>query len=196
MLQDQKKRHWERYAGTDLSDKTLVIVGLGKVGQEVARLARQFRMKTIGIKRSIEKVDANELYVDELYTPDALDSVLPVAEYLVLIAPHTHESENMLGEKELALMPEGAVLINIGRGALVDETALIDALQRGHLLGAGLDVFKTEPLPQDSPFWDMPNVIVSPHSASTTDNENKLITALFCQNLKLFLARKPLINVI
>jgi phosphoglycerate dehydrogenase-like enzyme len=78
----------------------------------------------------------------------------------------------------------------------VDETALIDALQRGHLLGAGLDVFKTEPLPQDSPFWDMPNVIVSPHSASTTDNENKLITALFCQNLKLFLARKPLINVI
>lgn len=196
LLEDQKNRHWERYAGTDLSNKTLVIVGLGKVGQEVARLARQFRMKTIGVKRSIQNLDVNELNVDELYTPDALHSVLPRADYLVLIAPHTDESENMMGEKEFALLPKGSVLVNIGRGALVDERALIDALERGHLLGAGLDVFQTEPLPKDSPFWDMPNVIVSPHSASTTDNENRLITELFCENLKLFLAAKPLINAI
>ncbi|MDA8961835.1 hypothetical protein N9H37_00565, partial [Congregibacter sp.] len=167
-----------------------------KVGQEVARLARQFRMKTIGVKRSIQNLDVNELNVDELYTPDALHSVLPRADYLVLIAPHTDESENMMGEKEFALLPKGSVLVNIGRGALVDERALIDALERGHLLGAGLDVFQTEPLPKDSPFWDMPNVIVSPHSASTTDNENRLITELFCENLKLFLAAKPLINAI
>ncbi|MFK7830172.1 MAG: D-2-hydroxyacid dehydrogenase [Congregibacter sp.] len=196
MQEDQKNRHWARYAGRDLSNKTLVIVGLGKVGQEVARLARQFRMKTIGIKRTLQNVVAEELNVDEIFTPDALESILPAADYLVLIAPHTSETENMLGEKELALMPKGAVVINIGRGALLDEAALIDALRRGHLLGAGLDVFKTEPLPKDSPFWDMPNVIVSPHSASTTDNENRLITELFCQNLKLFLARKPLINVV
>ncbi|WOJ94692.1 D-2-hydroxyacid dehydrogenase [Congregibacter variabilis] len=196
LLEDQKRRHWERYAGTDLSNKTLVVVGLGKVGQEVARLARQFRMKTIGVKRSIEGLDARELNVDQLYAPDALHSVLPRADYLVLIAPHTDESENMMGEKEFALMPKGSVLVNIGRGALVDEPALIDALERGHLLGAGLDVFQTEPLPQDSPFWDMPNVIVSPHSASTTDNENRLITELFCENLKLFLAAEPLINAI
>lgn len=196
VLEDQKDRHWERYAGTDLSNKTLAIVGLGKVGQEVARLAKQFRMKTVGIKRSIEGVEAKQLQVDELYTPNALDSVLPGVDYLVLIAPHTDESENMVGEKQFALMPKGSVLINIGRGALVDEEALIGALQSGHLLGAGLDVFKTEPLPQDSPFWYMPNVIVSPHSASTTDNENRLLTELFCQNLRLFLAGEPLINVV
>ncbi|EED33595.1 probable phosphoglycerate dehydrogenase [gamma proteobacterium NOR5-3] len=196
VLRDQKNRHWERYAGTDLSNKTLVIVGLGKVGQEVARLAKQFRMKTIGVKRSIANIQPEELNVDELYTPEAMDRLLPVADYLVLIAPHTDETENMMGEREFALMPAGSVLINIGRGALVDEDALMDALQRGHLSGAGLDVFKTEPLPKDSPFWGMPNVIVSPHSASTTDNENRLITELFCENLRLFLADKPLINVV
>lgn len=196
MLEDQKQRRWERYAGLDLSNRTLVIVGLGKVGQEVARLAKQFRMKTVGIKRSIENVNPEDLNVDEIYTPDALERVLPEAEYLVLIAPHTGETEHMLGAKEFALMPERSVLINIGRGALIDEAALIDALERGHLRGAGLDVFATEPLPEQSPFWDMPNVIVSPHSASTTDNENRLITALFCQNLKLFLAGKPLVNVV
>jgi phosphoglycerate dehydrogenase-like enzyme len=196
LLEDQKTRRWERYCGSDLSNKTLLIVGLGKVGQEVARLARQFRMTTIGVKRSTEGIKPEALNVDELYTPDSLHRVLPRADFLVLIAPHSDDTEDMIRERELALMPKGSVLINIGRGALVDEPALIDALRRGHLRGAGLDVFKTEPLPADSPFWDMPDVIVSPHSASTTDNENRLLTELFCENLERFLAGTPLINVV
>ncbi|MFN2329752.1 MAG: D-2-hydroxyacid dehydrogenase [Chromatocurvus sp.] len=196
VLEDQKAKRWERYAGLDLSSRTLVIVGLGKVGQEIARLAQQFRMHVIGVKRSIDNTDPERLNVDELYEARDLDKVLPMAEFLVLIVPHTAETEKMMGEEQFALMPEGSVLINIGRGALVDEPALVAALEKGHLLGAGLDVFETEPLPEHSPFWKMPNVIVSPHSASTTGNENRLITDLFCQNLKLYLARKPLINLV
>lgn len=196
LIDEQKAKRWERYAGRDLSNRTLVIIGLGKVGQEVARLAKQFRMNVVGIKRSTENAKLEELHLDALYSPKDLHTVLPKAEYLVLIAPHTPETEKMMGAQEFALMPKGAVLINIGRGALVDEPALIQSLNDGHLAGAGLDVFETEPLPKHSPFWEMPNVIVSPHSASTTSNENQLITDLFCQNLRLYLADKPLINVV
>ena len=196
VLEDQKVKKWERYAGTDLSNKTLVVVGLGQVGQEVARLGKQFRMRTIGIKRNVKGANLQDMFVDELYTPQDLHAVLPKADYLVLIAPHTDETSKMMGEKEFALMPKGSVLINIGRGALVDEPALIKALNSGHIAGAGLDVFDVEPLPTSSPFWDMENVIVSPHSASTTNNENKLITDLFCENLKRYLAGEEMLNLI
>jgi glyoxylate/hydroxypyruvate reductase len=196
IIKEQSSRVWERYAGKDLSNRTLVVVGLGKVGQEVARLAKQYRMHTIGVKQSIKGANLKELYVDELYSPDDLQDVLPRAEYLVLVTPHTDKTEKMIGEKEFSLMPEGSILINIGRGALVDEPALIKALETGHLAGAGLDVFDIEPLPESSPFWNMPNVIVSPHSASTTDNENELITDIFCENLKNYIKGYKLINVL
>ena len=134
--------------------------------------------------------------MDELRPASELHAVLGEAEHLVLIAPHTPETEGMIGARELALMPEGAVLINIARGALVDEQALIEALRSGRLAGAGLDVFAEEPLPDDSPLWEMPNVLVSPHSASTSDRENSRLTELFCQNLRRFLDGEPLINVL
>ena len=102
----------------------------------------------------------------------------------------------MIGREELALLPRGAVLVNVGRGALVDEAALVEALRSGHLGGAALDVFDQEPLPTQSPFWAMPNVLVSPHSASTSDRENERITDLFCDNLRRFLAGEPLRNVL
>ena len=101
-----------------------------------------------------------------------------------------------IGRAELALLPRGAVLVNVGRGALVDEAALVEALRSGHLGGAALDVFDQEPLPAESPFWGMTNVLVSPHSASTSDRENERITDLFCDNLRRFLAGEPLRNVL
>jgi glyoxylate/hydroxypyruvate reductase A len=122
--------------------------------------------------------------------------MLPLAEYLVVIVPHTPETEKMIGAAELALLPKGAYFINIARGAAVDEPALIEALRSGHLSGAALDVFGVEPLPSDSPFWEMPNVLVSPHSASTSDRENRRITELFCDNLRRYLAGEPLWNVL
>ncbi len=193
-LRDQRRRHWERFAGTDLRGQTLVIVGVGHVGSEVARIGKAFGMRVLGVKRSPSTMAPADLQLDGLFGPADLHRVLAEARNLVLIAPHTPETERMIGAPELALLPEGAVFINIGRGALVDENALIEALRSGRLLGAGLDVFQEEPLPPSSPLWQMENVIVSPHSASTSDRENARITDLFCRNLRLFLDAQPLLN--
>jgi phosphoglycerate dehydrogenase-like enzyme len=196
IIANQRRKHWERYAGSELGGRTLGIVGVGKIGVEVARLAQAMGMTVLGVKRTVTGIDPAALHLDELYPPDRLHDLLRRAEYLVLITPHTDETEHMIGAAELALLPAGAVLINIGRGALIDEPALIAALQSGRLGGAALDVFDTEPLPQDSPLWDMPNVLVSPHSGSTSDHENERLTELFCENLRRFLAGEPLLNVL
>jgi glyoxylate/hydroxypyruvate reductase A len=196
VMRDQERKHWERYAGTDLEGRTLVVVGLGGVGREVVRMAKALRMRVVGVDRPGYLFDPDALPLDEFHPAGELHAVLGEAEHLVLIAPHTPETEGMIGARELALMPPGAVFINISRGALVDEEALMEALRSGHLAGAGLDVFAEEPLPPDSPFWEMPNVLVSPHSASTSDRENRRLTDLFCENLRRFLSGEPLINVL
>lgn len=204
MIEAQGRRHWERFAGTDLFGRTVVIFGHGAIGAEVARLARSLGMRTIGLRRSgpggpggADPVAVREaLHADELHAPEAFATVLPRAEFLVLAAPHTDETQGVIGRKELALLPRGAVLVNIGRGALVDEKALVEALQSRHLGGAALDVFEEEPLPPDSLLWNLSNVLVSPHSASTSDRENERLTDLFCDNLRRFLAGDPLRNVL
>lgn len=191
MLEAQQRQHWERYAGTDLDGRTLAIVGLGRVGGEIARLSRALGMTVIGadLKPAPEAVD-------RYYEPSRLDAMLPQADVLVLMVPHTPQTEKMIGRKELALLPRGAYFINTARGAVVDEPALIEALRSGHLSGAALDVFAEEPLPPGNPLWEMPNVVVSPHSASTSDRENGRITELFCDNLRRFLKGEPLRNVL
>lgn len=192
----QSRRHWERFAGTDLVGRTVVIFGHGAIGREVGRLAHGFGMKVIGVKRSVANEDPAAHHADELHPSSAFRSLLPRAEFLVLVAPHTSETERVLGREEIALLPRGAFLINIGRGALVDEAALIDALREGQLSGAALDVFEKEPLPEGSPLWTMPNVLVSPHSASTSDRENGRLVDLFCENLRRFLRGEALRNVL
>ncbi len=194
VLHDQRRKHWARFAATDLRGRTLVIVGVGHVGREVARLGQALGMHVVGVKRTVAGARPADLHLDALLAPEELPQALAMAENLVLIAPHTEETDQMIGARELAMLPPGAVFINIGRGALVDEPALVLALQSGQLLGAGLDVFAEEPLPVESPLWEMPNVIVSPHSASTSDRENARITDLFCTNLEHFLAGRPLLN--
>jgi glyoxylate/hydroxypyruvate reductase A len=196
IIANQRRKHWERYAGSELGGRTLGVIGVGNIGAEVARLAKAMDMRVLGVKRTIAGLDPASLHLDELYGPDELREVLRRAEYLVLITPHTDETQHLIGAAELALLPKGAVLINIGRGALVDEPALIAALQSGRLGGAALDVFATEPLPEASPLWDMPNVLISPHSGSTSDRENERLTELFCENLRRFLAGEPLLNVL
>lgn len=195
-LEDQARHHWERYAGTDLAGRSVVIVGMGSIGTEVARMARAFGMRTVGVKRTVEGVDPNALNLDALYGYGDLSKAVEGAEHMVLAAPHTTETEGLIGPNELGLMAPGAVVVNVSRGALLDEDALAKALEAGHLGGAALDVFAEEPLPADSPLWDTPNVIVCPHSASTSDRENSRITDLFCENLRRYLAGDPLLNVL
>jgi glyoxylate/hydroxypyruvate reductase A len=192
----QAEGRWERFGATDLVGRTLGVVGVGRVGVAVARLGQALGMHVLGVKRNVVSLDPAELGCDELFGPERLELVLGRSEYLVLIAPHTDATEGMLGAAQLALLPRGAVLINIGRGSLVDEAALVAALREGRLGGAALDVFEVEPLPPESPLWTLPNVLISPHSASTSDRENERLTELFCANLRRYLDGAPLLNVL
>jgi phosphoglycerate dehydrogenase-like enzyme len=192
MERDKRAKRWERYSGEELTGKTLAIVGVGRVGQQVARHGKRMDMRVTGMRRS----DAPVPDVDKLFDRPDLHAMLREADFIVLAAPHTPETEGIIGEAELAVLKPSAVLINIGRGALVDEDALIRALQENRLAGAALDVLREEPPPQDSPLWDMPNVIISPHSASTVAQENARITGIFCDNLRRYLSGEPLRNVL
>lgn len=196
-LADEKTaHHWARYSTTTLAGQTLAVIGLGRVGTKVAKVGKAVGMRVIGTKRNVEGADPAHLHVDAIYPPEALHAVLAQADFVVLITPHTNATEHLIGATELALMKSSAVLINIARGVVVDELALIEALRNGEIAGAALDVFATEPLPAESPLWDLPNVIVSPHSASTADNENEVITELFIDNLRRYLAGDALRNVL
>ena len=195
-LHAQAARRWERFAGLDLDGRTVLIVGFGSIGAEVARLVRPLGVRVVGVRRRPDTPSTTAEGVDAVFGPDRLHDLLPTADYLVLTLPHTDETEGLIGTVELAALPEGAVLINIGRGALVDEEALVDALESGRLGGAFLDVFAHEPLPPESPLWDRPDVVVSPHSASTSEGENARIVAVFCENLLRHRACEPLLNVL
>jgi phosphoglycerate dehydrogenase-like enzyme len=193
LARSKADHYWKRYCASELSSKTVGIIGLGKIGREVARLAKAFELRVVGNRRNPgNPVD----HVDRLFGPQDLASLLSELDFLVLACPHTPETDKLIGAPELALLPAGVVLINISRGTVVDQAALIDALASGHLAGAALDVFDPEPLPGDSPLWAMPNVIISPHSASTAHTENNKLVDLFCTNLKRFLAGEPMLNVL
>ena len=191
VIRNQKRKHWERYAGDDLEGKTLAVIGLGRIGTLVASIACDLGMRVIGTDSK-----QPEPCVERFFRSEQLHEMLPLADVLVLSVPHTPYTEKMLGEAELSLLKPGAYLINISRGAVVDERALVEALRSGHLGGAALDVFTEEPLPESSPLWSMQNVLISPHSASTSDRENERLTSLFCDNLRRFLDGRPLRNVL
>lgn len=182
---------FDRYAGTDAEGRTMAILGLGRNGTAVAKMARGIGMGVLGMD-----LIAKPEVVDRFYKREELDEMLSEAEVLVIAMPGTPLTRNMVGAHELALLKKGAYLVNLARGSIVDEAAMIVALQSGQLSGAALDVFQQEPLPTDSPFWDMPNVILSPHAASISDRENGRIVELFCDNLRHYLNDKPLRNVL
>jgi glyoxylate/hydroxypyruvate reductase A len=186
-------RAWQRYAGSQVSGSRVLLVGLGGAGREVARLLAAAGVEVCGAGRPGHRYDVPG--VTSYVASGQLREVLPGMDALVLACPLTEQTRGLIGAGELALMRPGAVLVNISRGAVVDEQALVSALRSGHLGGACLDVFATEPLPSGSPLWDMPNVIVSPHSAATVAAENGLITDLFIDNLQRWLTRRPLRNI-
>ena len=195
VMMDQLKRTrtWQRFNNTELSKQTVGIIGLGKIGRDIARICKLFGMRVIGSRRSVRRQVDN---VDRLYAPQQIDEILPQADFLILCTPHTPETDGLLNAKRIGMLKPGAVLINIARGAIVDQEALTKALQDGRLAGAALDVTDPEPLPADDPLWQMPNVFISHHSASTADTENSKLTDLFIRNLHNYLADKPLENLL
>lgn len=194
MVRNQAGHRWERYCGRDLRGATVGLVGLGSIGREVARACRRIGMRVIATRRTVEAGD-RDAEVDALMPMSELPLLLGAADYIVLAIPHTRQTEGLIGSKELAAAKPGAVLINVARGAVVDEPALIEALRSGRLGGAALDVLAVEPPADDNPLWDLPNVLISPHSASTVETENEFLTDLFCENLRRYLRGDQLLNV-
>ncbi len=193
---EQRARVWRRHAGEEMTGKVAAVVGAGRIGREVARLLRALDVHVIGVVRTLRERAAADVNADEVAAIDDLDAILPRVDAVVLATPHTPDTEGLLDARRIALLPERAIVVNIARGDVVDETALADALAAGRLRGAALDVFTTEPPPDTSPFWDLPNVLVSPHSASTVADENDRIVEIFCENLRAYLAGRPLRNVL
>ena len=190
--QKQAKK-WERFCGTQLQGTRMLIVGLGKVGARAAELSAALGVEVIGLRRS--KVSGLPPGVSRMVNADGLDAELPQVDWLVLAAPDTPETKHILDARRMDLLPQRAVVVNIGRGSLIEEPALIERLTSGRIRGAALDVFAKEPLPAESPLWEMPNVIVSPHSASTVAQENDRLVDLFVENLHRYLDGRTLVNL-
>lgn len=183
---DQSNRTWpELRTPTRLvSGSRLVITGLGEIGLETARVARALGMKISGTKRTVEPLEG----IDEVAGNDGLAGLLATADAVVNTLPGTPYTERLFSREIFAAMKPGTVFINVGRGTVVDEDALLEALDNGQVSYACLDVFAVEPLPQESPLWDHPRVMVSPHTSALSAAENRLIAERFSANLGIFLA--------
>lgn len=188
---DKRARRWEHYPMAELAGATLLVIGLGMIGQEVARLAKGFGMHVLAVNRTGH---TDSPHVDEARPTRFLGDLLPVAHGVVLTLPLTDDTRGMIDAAAISRMRTGAILVNVGRGGVIDERALVEALEQGRLAGAALDVFATEPLPSDSPLWDLPNVLLSPHTAGLSRRENERITALFTENLRRYLAGDELLS--
>lgn len=191
LLADTQARRWEHYPVGELAGRTLLVVGLGGIGREVARLGAAFGMRVIGVNRT-GKADVAD--VVEVHASSSLADLMPTAQAVVVTLPLTEETSCLLDADVIDRMRADAILVNVGRGGVIDEQALTQALQQGRLAGAALDVFATEPLPQDSPLWQLPNVLISPHTAALSVHENERIVVLFSQNLRRFLDGEELTN--
>jgi phosphoglycerate dehydrogenase-like enzyme len=196
----QAERRWHREpfesadpAVREVDGLTLGILGYGGIGSEVAARAAALGMRVVAARRTPEPAPA---HVELLSGEDALQRLLPRSDVLVVSVPETSETRGLIGRAELLRLPPGAVLINVARGRVIDEEALVTALREGRLRGAGLDVFHTEPLPPDSPLWTMPNVLVTPHVSGTSTRFWRRQVDLIVANLHRYLAGEPLLNTV
>ena len=195
LLELQRERTWQPLRGRELSELTVGIVGYGSIGEEVARLLRPFGCRIVATRRHPER-GAGEVEHVELFGLDELSEVLRMSDLVVVAAPLTDETAGLIGAEQLAEMREDAWLINIARGRLIDELALRRALESGWIGGAVLDVFSEEPLSPESPLYDTPNLVITPHTSWASDRVVERTVELFVDNLKRHLAGEPLRNVV
>lgn len=186
LWQRENEEHWDRRVPmSELNGKTIAILGVGAIGGEIARLAKAFGMNTIGINRTGKSVE----FVDELYKMNEVSHILPKADFLVSVLPSTNETKNFLNFEHFQSMKETAVFINIGRGDLVSDEVLLKVLEGKEIAHAFLDVFETEPLPKEHPFWKMENVTVTPHISSITKNYLPKSFEIFEHNLHTYIKK-------
>ena len=189
----KREHHWERYATHSLAGRRALVIGLGGIGRRVAESFAALGVEVWGMARRPDREPVTG--VSRIIAPGELDDALAETDILVIACPLTDETFHLIGVTQLARLPAPAVVVNVGRGPVIDEPALVAALQENRIAGACLDVFETEPLPALSPLWELDNVIVSPHSASTLAEENELLTQLFIDNLGRLLDGRPRRNV-
>lgn len=192
----QRDREWQAPPGetiAELFERTLLMIGLGAIGERIALVGSALGMRVLGVRRSAVEPPPG---VEALYGPDRLLEVLPQADFIALAPPLTKETCHMIGERELRAMKQTAFIVNVGRGKLIDEAALIRALQEGWIGGAGLDVFETEPLPADSPLWSLPNVIMTPHYAGASPRYYERAMPIFLDNLRRYRDGEELRNLV
>lgn len=200
-IRNQTERKWERLESTapkeqieELAGKTVGIVGLGRIGTEIAKKSKCLQMKVIATKRHLSiKTPAR---VDKLFGTADLNSLLAQSDFVVLSLPLTKDTQGMIGEPQLRSMKPTAYLVNVSRGQIVQEKMLIKALKHEWIAGAGLDTFQDEPLPQKSELWSFKNVIITPHIAGQTPYYMDRLTRIFCENIDRFIHRRRLINVV
>lgn len=210
MTGDKQEKRWadnrfERFRPLELRGSTVGVVGYGSVGREVARLCRAFGAKVLAVKRDLMHPEDHDYQpgglgdpggdlVDRLYPPQAVASMASLCDFLVISVPLTGETRGLIGRTVFKSMKPDAFLIDISRGGVVDHGALIEALTEHRLAGAALDVYPVEPLPESSPLWGMPNVILSPHIAGASGEYFERAAELFRENLRRYLAGQPLLN--
>jgi phosphoglycerate dehydrogenase-like enzyme len=191
----QKEAEWTAALLGDsdiIRGRTLGIVGLGSIGSHMAKVAKSFGMNVLGMKRTPEPVEC----VDEVLPPSQLEKLLRNSDHVVNVTPLTPETTKLFGAKEFSMMKSSAVFYNLGRGASIDERALMEALERGTIKAAALDVFEEEPLPKDHPLWKTKNIFITPHVGGPIPHYNHLLTEIFIENLKRSLAGRPLATVV
>lgn len=197
LVESQRARKWDSFLVDGLQGKIMGVVGYGEIGRECALLAKPLGVKIYATRRNVQK-SAEDPIVDRVYRPEQLEEMLGAIDVLVAAAPLTPETKHMLGEQQFKAMKSSAIVINVGRGPVVDEKALIAALQNGQVAGAALDVFEHEPLPEDSPLWGMENVLISPHCTDRTSDPDWLDMAMQCfvENFHRYLNGRELLNVV
>jgi phosphoglycerate dehydrogenase-like enzyme len=211
MMQDQREKNWAedvkftRFRPIELSGSTVGIVGYGNIGREIARLCKSFGAQVLATKRDLKVLemggyvleglgDAQAEIPERLYPPQALPSMASECDFLVVTVPLTPETRGMVNAKVFESMKATAYLIDISRGGVVDQGALVEALKEEKIAGAALDVYPVEPLPASSPLWEFPNVILSPHVAGTSGQYLTRAADLFAENLRRYMANEPLLN--
>jgi len=194
-VRNQQRHLWKYPADAPvrpLPGRTLCVLGLGVIGRRCAQLGVASGMRVIGVRRHPQPLEG----VEEVFGPDRLDEALRRAEVLMNLLPGTAETRKIIGPRELDLLPDGALLLNAGRGSTVDTDALVEALRRAKLAGAGLDVVDPEPLPPEHPLWDLPNVILTSHYSGGVHDYHRQTQRVFLDNLRRFLAGEPLEGVV
>lgn len=197
LVENQRAHQWDDFMVDWLRGKTMGVVGYGEIGRECAMLAKALGVRIYAVRRRPE-LSADDPIPDRVFASTALKEMLKEVDVVLAAAPLTPETRHLLGEAEFQVMKPSAIVINVGRGPVIDEAALIRALQEKRIGGAALDVFEHEPLPKDHPFWDMENVLISPHCTDRTQNPDwlDLSAQCFVENFKRYVAGQPLLNIV